>query len=76
MEHVSFVILHYVVYDYTIKCINSILNNIEYDNYTRLNNFMLIIKLLFVLNQKKILDLRKEIILDINMRKIILGQVL
>ncbi|WP_044296686.1 glycosyltransferase [Robinsoniella peoriensis] len=34
MEHVSFVILHYVVYDYTIKCINSILNNIEYDKYT------------------------------------------
>ena len=34
MEHVSFVILHYVVYDYTLKCINSILNNIEYDNYS------------------------------------------
>lgn len=34
MEHVSFVVLHYVVYDYTIKCINSILNNIEYDNYS------------------------------------------
>ncbi|ELC8439506.1 glycosyltransferase [Clostridium perfringens] len=33
MEKVSFVILHYMSYEDTVECIESILNNIEYSNY-------------------------------------------
>lgn len=34
MDHVSFVILHYLIYNDTKECILSILNNINYDNYS------------------------------------------
>ena len=34
MEHVSFVILHYLDYDTTIQCIKSIQENIAYENYS------------------------------------------
>jgi len=34
MEHISFVILHYMSYEYTKNCIESILTNITYDNYS------------------------------------------
>lgn len=34
MEHISFVILHYMSYEYTKNCIESILTNISYENYS------------------------------------------
>lgn len=34
MEHFSFVILHYQSIDETISCVNSIVNNVDYDNYS------------------------------------------
>ncbi|MFA9375899.1 MAG: glycosyltransferase [Lachnotalea sp.] len=34
MEHISFVILHYMSYTYTKNCIDSILQNIIYENYS------------------------------------------
>lgn len=33
MEKVSFVILHYMSYNDTLECVESILNNVEYPNY-------------------------------------------
>lgn len=34
MEHISFVVLHYMTYEYTKDCIDSILENITYPNYS------------------------------------------
>ena len=34
MSKFAFVILHYLTIDDTIACIDSIINNIEYDKYT------------------------------------------
>jgi GT2 family glycosyltransferase len=34
MDHISFVILHYISYSYTQNCITSIIDNITYPNYS------------------------------------------
>lgn len=34
MEHISFIILHYLSYEDTKSCVNSILQNIAYENYS------------------------------------------